>query len=625
VKRFLYLLVALCILTMPRGIFAQAEPSVTTEIEPRDVAVGELFTVSLSITVDSSAPSPSDPRLALPEGLKAGPPSISNQTQISLMNGKLSRRSGITATWQVVALREGVFSIQPPSAAWNGRRVQGRPLRVTVHAAGAPGRGRQPAPTPNPFDPFGMIPRLPGFFDRPEPQLTPEPQVDQQLSLDAPLDPKVFLRAIVDQRNPVVGEQVTLNVWMYSREGSVEVTDPHEPVMADFFRRELAPPTPHPESRAVLVGGVPWRAYNLLKVALFPLRAGELEIGPMQATTFVGNRPSGMSGEVRESQPVKLRAVEPSPKGRPVGYQIGDVGIYSLSANVEPRTSEVGGAVAVTITLTGVGNVPSAVRVPVSSSAEWLEPQLRESFDVENGKIHGSRTFAYVVRPKAVGNVDLGEVTLPYWNPDRRIYEVARASLGTIDVTPGKLQAGAKDSAAPSDPWSSLGAPRTELAPYARAREPITDKPWYWLGLCAAPLAVVMGSLGSKGLRRLHSRWTTRRASPERAIDQALSQARDAKKRDDRAAVAGSLDRALHLAIERATGLKARALLVDEIPSALEERTVPADLAAHVRDLLSSIETLRFAPQHALAPGELLDGVAGAVRRLGRLPSAGKR
>jgi hypothetical protein len=608
-------------IVVPRGLRAQIEsPAMNATAEPRTVEVGEALSVSLSVTVDSNAPSPSEPHLALPEGLRAGPPNISTQTQISFVNGRLSRRSGITATWQVVATREGVF-VATPSIAWNGRRLQANALRVTVHPATPGGRARRTQPAPNPFDPFGMFPKLPNLFDQPEaPPATP---ADPELYLDAPLDSKVFLRSVVDQNNPVVGEQVTLTIYAYARVNAIELADVHEPSTPDFFLRELMPQGSQPEPRAVVINGVVWRAQAILKKALFPLRAGELSIGPMQVTV-VGGRASGLAGGLRESQEIKVHVSEPPMAGRPVGYQIGDVGRYTLSVTVDPRVAEVGGAVAVVASLAGVGNVPNAIRVPLTSSFEWLEPQVRESIEAENGKIRGSRSFSYIVRPKVAGNLEMGEITLVYWNPDKKAYETARAPLGKVDVAPQKKSTVAQDPVAPHDPWSSLGRPRDNLGGYPQAREPLTEKPFYWIGLFGAPGAVVVGTLGSRGVRRLRSRLSARRGSAERGIDQALAQAREARKRQDRAALAAALERAVYLAIERATTIKARALLIDDIPSALEHRKVPSDLALEIRELLSSIETTRFTPEAAPPAGELADRVVGAVRRMGRLPTPGR-
>ena len=615
------LLAALAVL-LPVPLWAQSEPSVSASLQPNEVEVGEPFVVQLTVTTDASGPSASDPRLNLPDALRASQPSISSQTQISFVNGRLSRRTGFTATWQVVASREGVYGIEAPHAAWNGRRVQANALRVTVHAPGKGSRRRAP-PAPNPFDPFGMFPRFPNLFDTPEHEALPEePPQDPDLALDAPLDSKVFLRSVVDQRHPVVGEQVTLTVYIYQRMGMVEYTDAHEPSLPDFYRRELMQHNVEAETKRISINGVLWLVKPIFKVALFPLRSGDIDIGPMRLT--LNSRTLGLQNAVRASQVIRLHVSEPPAAGRPVGYQLGDVGFYSLTATVDPRTTEVGGAVGVTIVLGGVGNVPNAIRVPMSSSVEWLEPQVRENIEVENGKIRGSRTFTYVVRPKTAGTLDLGVVTLPYWNPATKAYEMARASLGQIHVA-DKAGVVTKDPAVPHDPWSALGAPRAELRPFPRAREPLTDKPFYWLGLFGLPAAVVVGSLGSKGVRRMRSGLAARRAGIERGIDKALADARDARKRGDRMMVAASLDRALYLGIERATGLRARALLIDEVPRSLEERKVPADLAGEVGRLLGVIEALRFVPEGGPDAGDLVDRTAGALRRLGRFSASGKR
>ena len=613
-KRLLVVGLTLAVLALPRFGWAQGAPEMSASLDPNEVEVGEPFNVVLNATADSSAPPVSDPRLNLPSGLRASPPSISTQTQISFINGRLIRKSGISATWQVVAAREGVYVVGPPTVSFNGQRVGANPLRVTVHAAGSGSARRRHMRPTNPFDPFGMFPKFPNLFEPPEVPAPQEPPQDPTLSLDAPLDARVFLRSVIDQPNPVVGEQVTLTIYLYAR-NSVEPTELHEPSVADFFRRDLLAPNTQEQARVVSIGGVPWRAQVLYKSALFPLRAGDLEIGPMQGTFLT----AGSGGPLgRQSQVVRVHVGEPTARGRPVGYQIGDVGTYTLSATVEPRTAEVGGAVAVNITLGGIGNVPNAVRVPTSSSVEWLDPQVREYIDVENGKVRGSRTFAYVVRPKTPGTIELGAVTLPYWDPDRKLYDIARAPLGRIVVTADKAQAG-KEPAPPHDPWSALAAPRETLGTFRRAREPLTDQPFYWFSLFGAPLAVVAGSLGARSARRARRFFVARRQSKDRGIDEALAQARAAGQKGDRALSASQLERALYLAIERAADLRARALLAGELPAALERHGIAPDLAAEVGAVLASLEVMRFSPQMAADSGEVDERAVSVVRRLRRL------
>jgi hypothetical protein len=617
--RFIWLVFAVLLLAGVALAQPQAAqmPEMSASVEPSDVEVGEPFNVVLTVSSPSGGPSASDPQLILPSALRASPPSLSSQQQISFINGRLIRKSGISATWQVLAAREGVFVIGPPTVNFNGQRVGANTLRVTVHAAGSgTGRTRRAPRSSNPFDPFGMFPKLPGLFEPPDVSIPDEPAQDPSLSLDAPLDARVFLRSVIDQKTPVVGEQVTLTIYMYAR-SSVEATEPHEPSVADFFRRDLLAANTQEQPRVVSINGVTWRAQTIYKSALFPLRAGDLEIGPMQATFLT----TGSAPLLRQSQLIRLRVSEPPARGRPVGYQIGDVGNYALSVSVEPRTAEVGGAFAVNVTLGGIGNVPASVRVPGSSSVEWLEPQVRENIEVENGKVRGSRRFTYVVRPKTPGTIELGAVTLPYWDPDRKVYDIARGALGKIVVTADSAQAVGKEPTPPHDPWSALAAPRAELGAFRRANEPFTDKPFYWLGLFGAPLAVVATSLGARSATRARRWLGERRRSKERGIDEALAEARAATQKGNGAVAASQLERALYLAIERATELKARALLVGELPAELERRGVQVELATRVGALLSSLETLRFSPDGAVDHGDIAERAAAAVRQLGRIPS----
>src|SRR3954469_7186854 len=365
--RALWLLVLAALVMLPGAASAQAGvPHMSTTVEAERVEVGQPFTVQLEVTADASGPEPSDARLPLPAGMTASGPSISSQTQISFVNGRMSRSSGISARWQVVASQPGTFNLGPPRVAWNGRRVAANAVRVTVVPAGAaPRPQRRGGGSGNPFDPFGMFPNFPNLFDTPQ-QRDPSPQLneDPEIAMAAAPDPNLFLRAIVDPPAAVIGEQVTLNVYVYVREGwDLRETEAHEPALSDFYRRELMAPDAPGETRLTAVNGTVFHVQPIFRVALFPLKAGDLDIGAYRATFSTRRAPSLK----RESQPLHVRVTEPPAKGRPVGYQIGDVGSYTMAASVEPRTVEAGGTVSVVATITGVGNVPNALRVPLQT------------------------------------------------------------------------------------------------------------------------------------------------------------------------------------------------------------------------------------------------------------------
>jgi hypothetical protein len=89
-------------------------------------------------------------------------------------------------------------------------------------------------------------------------------------------------------------------------------------------------------------------------------------------------------------------------------------------------------------------------------------------------------------------------------------------------------------------------------------------------------------------------RFNARHATPSRRAQRELELAEEAGQRGDLPATAAALDRALHLAIEARTQLKARGFLRAELATALTERGIPVELANRVVELFSATEEARF-------------------------------
>ncbi len=291
---------------------------------------------------------------------------------------------------------------------------------------------------------------------------------------------------------------------------------------------------------------------------------------------------------------------EPPRAGRPLGYTLGDVGQFTLTADVGPRRVDQGGEVAVRLRLTGTGNLPQSLRVPERTGVEWLEPERKEGIEPQAGVVGGWRTFGYVVRIKESGSVDLGEVSLPYWDPVLGQYQVTKAVLGKVQVTP-KMPAvdpvtkQAIDQPAP-DPFVALPGARTTLAAYAPPRTRRLDGGSLWLFIAAPPLLVIALSAGRSTARRARERRATVKDSPAALARQALDEASRMEKGGDGKALAATLERAVHLAVEGATGLKSRGVLADDLPGELAARGVADALGDEIAGALAACEEVRFDP-----------------------------
>jgi hypothetical protein len=269
--------------------------------------------------------------------------------------------------------------------------------------------------------------------------------------------------------------------------------------------------------------------------------------------------------------------------------------------------------------------------VPERTGLEWLDPEKKEKLAVQGGTITGSRSFGYVVRVKDTGTVDLGAVELSYWNPSARRYEVTRADLGKVEVTRKGLAPTSSATPAPSpsvdtgavDPFVGLSTPRMALGAYAAARPPIWGEGGALWGLLAAPPLLVLGAFaGSLGLRKARAKRAASAESKITLAEKALDEAHDAEAQGDMKALAAALERAIHLAVEGATGLRSRGVLIADLPGELEPLGVAPDLAEDVRAALLAVESIRFDPDGADAARDLGERARRVVRELAQTTPA---
>ncbi len=566
---------------------AFAAPRQRTQLSPDTIEVGDTTMLTLTVTPGDQA---SDPQITLPAGLVLVGKMISPSFQISIVNGQMSQVSSARVMFRVRGSREGNFAIGAPSVAVGGVRALGD--RTMLHVVA---RGMLPRQQPDPLDPFGFFqqqPQLDQPLDIPEPTLP----IDPRFSLAAARDGGIFLHATVDKSQVVVGEQVTLSIWVYVdiTETDPELSDPHDVGTSEFLRQALFDPAatvkPIGFGRA---SGHTFSVALLRKWALFPLHAGELEITPMRVN--IGRR-----GE-RSSEALTVRVSEPPMDHRPAGYAVGDVGRFTLSADVSPREVERGAAVSVVVQLAGTGNLPAALTVPVRPNVSWLDPELKEDLKVLDDKVSGgadvwggSRTFSYVVTPKKEGDVDLGEISVSFYDPRAHAYGTARAVLGTIHVKPGNAAAPAPDE---TKLFVNMPALRESLAG-AHPEEAHLDDSKTFFGLLFMPTALFGIAVSARrAARRFAERAQERKASPQAELKQRLRVLGAAEESDDARAIDGATIRVLESAAVAHANVNVRGVGGETVADVLTRAGVEKESATALRDLLEACAAARFSPE----------------------------
>jgi hypothetical protein len=491
----------------------------------------------------------------------------------------------------------------------NGHQVADKAFIVEIVPAGAI-QGQRPRGRHMPFDPFDPF----GDFDPFSGPLLPpmgrlgqlgQPSQDQQeisgwpheLDIAAARDPLAFLDARVTPKKVVIGQQLSYSVFAYGHAGPFGLGNPNQPSFKDFLNYDVMEGDAdrlHP----MRIGNEVWYATKLQERALFPLRAGKLVIEPMRVQFRNGQLGGQYNDAQRESQLLSVVVVEPPLNGRPAGYRLGDVGQFQLAATVEPREVTAHEATAVNLTLAGFGNLPQKLEMPEVKGVEWLEPTSDESVERKGGKIGGRRTWQYVVKLNEPGNVNLGTVRLPYWDPERARYQVASVDLGQVKVKPSAV---ASDEPAPS-PSASAASPIANLPLVARDKlDNVPPPPQYWADMRHLWLLVFVGPLGaiaSMGLKLFGSaigaNLARKRDSVKRRTQAQMAACRETLASGDAPGAASGLEKALVIAIESTTSLRPRGIVRDALAAQLVKVGIPQQDADVVVDILNTCDAVRF-------------------------------
>jgi hypothetical protein len=602
-------------------------PEVTLGVETDTVGVGD--TIRLEMTATSGESMPSDPQVGPTPGFQLRGQSVSpSQTHMNI-NGQQSDRYTLSVDWSLQATRTGTFNVGPPTLRVGGTRFSTRTVTLHVVAAGqaparrAPQPQQQPFPFPfqfSPFDPWRGMMQPPDTGQQPvEPA---PPATDPKLALDAPRGQLYFLHVTVDKTSAVVGEPIVFSAYEYidSAANNLEVDDGEvrDADVPDFAKHPLLKEDDQSVSGYASIGGRTWMVRLVRRWALFPLRTGDLTIGPM----VVGlARPRSVAGSKRTSETLHIQVSEPPAAGRPPGYSIGDVGHFTLGATVQPREAEQGGAVSVHLEVSGKGNLPNGLAVPTRPGVEWLTPQLHDQLGpIGRDAYGGTRSFDYVVRVSQAGDVNLGDVALPFWDPDAHRYAVATAKLGAVKVKPSAATPG-QPAATQEEPETlpGLPGPRTTLEGLPSSKRHVDDSLWLWLaGTAAGPLTFFAAVGLTTAIRRLAEKWRSRRTSPAADLKERISAAHAACSARDARGADAAIVRALEAATIAYKGVSVRGAVGGEVAERLERSGVDTAAARGVAELLRECEAARFAPEavDAAAAKSRWQRAQGAIRTL---------
>jgi hypothetical protein len=592
---------ALLLAALLAPALASAAPAIRAEVEPTTVA--EDGTVRFRVIV---------------EGAVAGdlqPPSLSGLEDWTVINGpsvssQFRYVNGVSSTlrtfsWILAPVGAGERAIPELGIEIDGERLVTEPMIVLVRPSPASGRG--------------------GDRRRGERQ---DEEPGGAVSTD-----DVFIRADVEPRSPFVGQPAILRYRLYTRREVTSVPQLQEvPAYPNFWNQEIESPTritPDLET----IDGREFKVYTIRRLALFPTASGETELPPVVFSVPVRSRDtspfrrpflfSSVEPIYRRTLPLTVN-VRPLPaSGRPADFS-GAVGRFSLNTEVDRKEAKAGEAIGLTLTVSGDGNLRSAVAPgPAESSDFTVYPAQEKEIPGAGDPLAQVRAWEYIFIPHVPGRQPLPAVSLSYFDPADESYHVLTTPEHAIEVTGSPLAATEEGGGVERREIRRLGRDIHFLKAGGWAppnlRPPLYRSAWFWILLIAPPMLNAGTLLARWQSRRARSRLSlSRRRKARRAALRRLHRAENDSEMEDIRAFYRNVAQALTEFVADKFGRPPTGLTYDRIAGLLAERSVPDRVSRSYLKVLEECDCARFSPDAATTASraDLLERARCAVTEL---------
>ncbi|MEM9526677.1 MAG: BatD family protein [Bacteroidota bacterium] len=316
----------------------------------------------------------------------------------------------------------------------------------------------------------------------------------------AAMAPGNFLRAELSTDTAFVGQQIILNLNLYSSTNVISRNLMQEPDFSGFFSQPRRQYDGRP--RSVIENGREYQRRTLGSLALFPTKSGRIRIDPyrMVLGTVKYRTSSSFSRRYTEQIPLNTDTlyveVKELPQPRPDDFS-GAVGNYRLDVQADRNQMTTDDALTLRITVTGEGDIERLDAFPPVSEKDWdvYDPKIlnEEFLDSPTGML-GRKIFEYKVVPKRAGEYQL-KPGLTYFNVDSARYVTDAPEVFPISVTGGTGQVTYQIDTTSAEEEALALLPETDLPAGRSYGSTLPSLAWYWL-LFLLPLLGAGAAIG---------------------------------------------------------------------------------------------------------------------------------
>ena len=570
-----------CLVWLPLGVAAQ-DLSARAYLDRNEVAVGQVFVVNVELTgAQRFDQNPELPDLeAFASYLGSG-----TSTSMTIVNGATTL--SVTTRYQYQATREGTFEIPAITVHGDGKTLRTDPLTLRVTKSAGPATSGGPAP---------------------------------RTSDTAALAPEdLFIAVEPNKRQVYENEPVIVEYRLYTRVDVRSYGVTRLPGTTGFWMEEFDLP-PRPTVEQVVRDGQKYATALLRKVALFPTGPGTRTIEPLaiEAQVHVRRRSrdpfddlfggSGLFGDVQTtgvaSRPVEIEVLPLPAQGRPDTFT-GLVGDLDVSTRLDPDSVAANEAVTFRVRVSGSGNLkglaPPEIEFP--PTVEAFPPEVSDDLKTTNRGVTGTRTYDYVLIPRAPGTLTVPGLEMGYYDDSEGEYALASAGPLHLVVTGRPVEdglPGARARAGIEELRTDIRFIRTDTPRFRRRGRTVFGHPLFW-----ATLLIPIGAIGGgAGVRRHRERLEGDRAYARnrragRLARKRLARARELAEGTDARAFFAETGQALEGFAADKLDVSAAGSIREELGAALARRGASEGTIGEYMDCLAVCDRQRFAPVEA--------------------------
>lgn len=369
-------------------------------------------------------------------------PSTSSSYSTRIVNNKMTQSVTLTYSYIIQGTKEGTFTIEPASIVVNGETFKSNPLTVRVI----------------PSSTSGKKPQQQGQSGTQTRTSQRKPGSKESITSD-----DIFIKALVSNTSPWVGEQIIVTYKIYTRIPVTQLNISNYPSLSGFWSEDLMNNQQISESGSEIINGTQYATAELKKVALFPQKSGKLTLDPLevdciaQIKTQQSRRRSNdpfdwffddpffnrniQNIELKlSSDPVNINVKQLPLKNKPASFS-GAVGYFDLTTNVDRQNLKTNDALTYKINISGRGNLELIDKLDISFPPDFevYDPKIINNISTSGNGISGSRTFEYLLIPRNAGNFTIPSVRFSYFNIASDNYITKTSKEYIINVEKGTL------------------------------------------------------------------------------------------------------------------------------------------------------------------------------------------